>query len=59
MEDGLLGFWGMGACPHVSEAKRYPHDDGRKPRAFFAGALDAPNRPASRHGKQAVQGAER
>ena len=59
MGNGFLRFWGMGACPHVSEAKRYPNEDGRKPRAFFAGALDALNRPAPRHGKQDVQGAER
>ena len=46
---------GMGACPHVSEAKLTPPEGAGTAKALFAGALLASHRPTSRLEKQAVR----
>lgn len=53
---GAPRVWGMGACPHVSEATLTPIENGGTAQALFAGAMCAHKWSPSRHEKQtAVQ----
>lgn len=45
-------LWGMGACPHVSEAKLHPHGGAGAVTFSVAGALVAPSWHLSRLEKQ-------
>ena len=52
MKDRFQGLWGMGARPHVSEAKLPPNEDARTLRTPSACALFASSESSSRHDKQ-------
>lgn len=48
MKDRFQGLWGMGARPHVSEAKRYPLRGAGSFKVLFAGLRPAPSGVNSR-----------
>jgi hypothetical protein len=49
MIEKFQGCWGMGACPHVSEATLTPIANGGAVKALFADAMHAHKLPPSRH----------